>query len=120
MVGESAVTLREVETLSESGVVWSLEESEDLNANWVRFPTGEGVGQHVSDEVNVILLRIAGSGFVNVDGEDYHLADGTLIFVPTGARRSTRSAAEDFAYLTVHRRRGPLRLGNVQKTRGGT
>ncbi len=34
-----------------------------------------------------------------------------LVFVPKGARRSTQGASEDFAYLTVHGRRGPLRIG---------
>jgi hypothetical protein len=33
------------------------------------------------------------------------------VFIPKGARRSTVSASEDFAYLTVHRRRGPLQIG---------
>ena len=107
-----------VRSFREDGVIWTLEDSDDLNTNLVHFPAGEGVGEHVNDEVDVIFLGVAGSGFVNVDGEDYHLSDGTLIFVPKGARRSTRSAAEGFAYLTVHRRRGPLRLGNVQETGG--
>ena len=100
------------------GVVWTLEESGDLNMNLIRFPAGEGVGEHVNDEVDVIFLGISGSGFVNVDDEDCHLSDGTFVFVPRGVRRSTRSASNDFAYLTVHRRRGPLRIGNHQETEG--
>lgn len=99
------------------GTVWPLEGSEDLNANLVRFPSGDGVDEHVNDEVDVIFLGISGSGFVNVDGNDYRLSDGALVFVSKGLRRSTRSASDDFAYLTVHRRRGPLRLGTGQQTR---
>ncbi len=100
------------------GVVWTLEESGDLNMNLIRFPDGEGVGEHVNDEVEVIFLGVSGSGFVNVDGEDCHLSDGTLVFVPKGIRRSTRSESNDFAYLTVHRRRGALRIGNRQEMKG--
>lgn len=94
------------------GVIWTLEASDDLNANLVPFPAGEGVGEHVNDEVDVIFVGISGSGFISVDGGTRLLSCGTLVFVPKGARRSTRSATEDFAYLTVHRKRGPVRLGS--------
>ena len=101
-----------------TGVVWTLEGSGDLNANLVRFPAGEGVGEHVNDEVDVIFVGVSGSGFVSVGGSDYQLSGGDLVFVAKGFQRSTRSASDDFAYLTVHRRRGPLQLGRDQKTRG--
>jgi quercetin dioxygenase-like cupin family protein len=74
------------------GVIWTLEASDDLNANLVRFPAGEGVGEHVNDEVDVIFVGISGSGFISVDGGTRLLSCGTLVFVPKGARRSTRSA----------------------------
>ena len=94
-----------------AGVVWTLEASSELNANLVRFETGDGVGEHVNDEVDVLILGISGTGFVEVDGREHPVSTGTMIFVPKGARRSTRSASGDFAYLTVHRRRGPLQIG---------
>ena len=72
---------------------------------------GGGVGEHVNDEVEVVIVGIAGSGFVRVDGEEHPVSNGTLTFVPRGVRRSTRSLSEDFADLTVHRRRGPLQGG---------
>ena len=92
------------------GVVWTLEASGDLNANLVRFGAGRGVGEHVSDEVDIIFVGVSGSGTVKVDGEELALSTGKLVFVPKGALRSTRSASEDFAYLTIHKRRGPLRI----------
>lgn len=101
------------------GVIWSLEASEDLNANLVRFGTGKGVGEHVNDEVDVLMVGISGSGNVRVNDEEYALRNGVLVFVPKGARRSTRSATDDFAYLTVHRRRGPLRIGNNRASDAG-
>ncbi len=94
-----------------AGVVWALEASSDLNANLVRFEAGDGVGEHVNDEVDVIIVGISGSGFVEVDGREHPVSNGTITFVPKGARRSTRSVSGDFAYLSVHRRRGPLRIG---------
>lgn len=92
-------------------MVWALDGSEDLNANLVHFGAGRDVGEHVNDEVDVVFVGVSGSGFVEADGREYGLEAGKLVFVPRGARRSTRGASEDFAYLTVHGRRGPLRIG---------
>ncbi len=94
-----------------SGVVWTLEGSGDLNANLVRFEAGGGVGEHVNDEVDVVFLGVSGSGVVEADGREHVIDAGTFVFVPRGVRRSTRGGPEGFAYLTIHRRRGPLRIG---------
>jgi quercetin dioxygenase-like cupin family protein len=96
------------------GVIWTLDTSSELNANLVRFGTGQGIEEHVNDEVEVIVLGVSGSGIVAVDREEHALSAGILVFIPKGARRSTVSASEDFAYLTVHRRRGPLHIGLSQ------
>ena len=80
------------------GVIWALDTSSDLNANLVRFGAGQGVEEHVNDEVEV-------------DREEHALSAGILVFIPKGARRSTVSTSEDFAYLTVHHRRRPLWMG---------
>jgi mannose-6-phosphate isomerase-like protein (cupin superfamily) len=98
------------------GVVWTQEGSEDLNANLVRFEAGEGVGIHANDEVDVVFVGVSGSGTVVVEGEKFALEPGRMVFVPKGCLRATRSAFSEFAYLTVHRRRGPVRLA----PRGGT
>jgi quercetin dioxygenase-like cupin family protein len=99
-----------------AGVIWALDRSGDLNANLVRFDAGGGVGEHVNEEVDVLFVGVAGSGCVRVDGEEHPLfagtlVAGTLVFVPAGARRSTDALSDGFAYLTVHQRRGPLRIG---------
>ncbi len=113
MPAEDSVNLGEIAASAHgrAGVVWALEASSELNANLVRFEAGGGVGEHVNDEVDVIIVGIWGSGFAEVDGEVHPVSNGTMTFVPKGARRSTRSASGGFAYLTVHRRRGPLRIG---------
>ena len=94
-------------------MVWTLEQLGDLNANLVRFPAGGGVGEHVDEEVDVLVVGVSGSGVVEVDGQEHPLRAGTVAFVPKGARRSTRAGAGGFAYLTVHRRRGPPRIGGT-------
>jgi quercetin dioxygenase-like cupin family protein len=92
------------------GVVWALDVGEDLNANLVHFGAGRGVGEHGNDEVDVVFVGVSGAGFVEVDGRAHALEAGKLVFVPKGAKRSTRGASANFAYLTVHGRRGPLRI----------
>jgi quercetin dioxygenase-like cupin family protein len=96
-----------------TGVVWTLEQEGDLNVNLVRFPVGGGIEEHVNDEVDVLFVGVSGSGAVAVEGQEHHLGAGKVAFVPKGARRSTRSGTADFAYLTIHRRRGPLRIGGL-------
>lgn len=93
-----------------AGVIWALQRSDELNVNLVRFGSGSGVGEHANDEVDVLLVGVSGSGLVVVDDEEHRLGPGKLIFIPKRTRRSTRSLSDDFAYLTVHRRRGPLRI----------
>ncbi len=94
------------------GVIWTLEYSGDLNANLVRFDAGGGVGEHVNEVVDVLFVGVAGSGSVCVSGEEHPLGAGKLVFVPRGTQRSTSALSDGFAYLTVHRRRGPLRMGS--------
>ena len=90
-------------------MVWALDVGEDLNANLVHFGTGRGVGKHVNDEVDVVFVGVSG-GVLEVDGRAHALEAGKLVLVPKGAKRSTRGASENVAYLTVHGRRGPLRI----------
>ena len=112
MRAENTVDLHEVIAAAgeRSGVVWALRGSEDLNANLVRFASGRGVDEHTNTEVDVIFVGVSGSGVVTIDGDEHPLSAGTVAFVPKGTRRSTRSTSEAFAYLTVHCRRGPLRI----------
>ena len=93
-----------------SGAVWILEESEDLNANLIRFASGSGVGEHVNEDVDVILLGVAGLGLVTVGEEEHRLSVGDLVFIPKSERRSVRSSSDEFAYLSVHRRRGLVQI----------
>jgi quercetin dioxygenase-like cupin family protein len=116
-----AVDLAEVASaVGGLGVVWTQEGGEDLNANLVRFEAGEGVGIHANDEVDVVFVGVSGSGTVVVNGEKFALGPGRMVFVPKGCLRATRSGSGEFAYLTVHRRRGPVQLAPLGSKRNGT
>jgi quercetin dioxygenase-like cupin family protein len=113
MPAEYSINLGEVaaSAAGRAGVVRSLQGSSELNANLVRFETDGGIGEHVNDEVDVLIVGVSGSGSIQVDGEEHLVSNGTMIFVPRGTWRSIRATPVDFAYLSVHRRRGPLQIG---------
>ena len=92
------------------GAAWTYQ-SDDLNANLLVFPAGDGVAEHVNAEVDVLLVGVAGAGIVGLNGDRFVLRAGSALVVPKGARRGTRAVSERFAYLTCHRRRGGLLPG---------
>jgi quercetin dioxygenase-like cupin family protein len=92
------------------GPVWT-HASADLNVNLLSFDAGQGVPAHVNEEVDVLIVGVAGEGVVEVNGATHALTAGQVLVIPKGARRSLRSAGGPFAYLTCHRRRGGLMPG---------
>ena len=89
------------------GPLWGMQ-SEELNATLLEWPPGGGVAEHVNDELEVLVLVLAGSASVSVDGTEHQLAAGGLLLVPRGCARSVPAGREGVRYLSVHRRRGPL------------
>ena len=89
------------------GPAWT-HQSEDLNINVLVFASGEGVAEHINTEVDVLVVGIAGTGAVTVDGTRRVLRAGHALVIPKGANRSIRSESDLFAYLTCHCRRGGL------------
>jgi quercetin dioxygenase-like cupin family protein len=89
------------------GPAWTLE-SDDLNVNLLVFDAGDGVDEHVNDEVDVLLVGIMGEGVVTIDGRSHSLHDGQAVLIPKGARRAIHALDGRFAYLTCHRRRPGL------------
>ena len=89
------------------GPIWT-QQTEDLNVNLLRFRRGEGVDEHVNNEVDVLLVGVDGTGDIVINGNGCTLAAGQLVIIPKGAVRSIRATAEFFSYLTCHRRRAGL------------
>jgi len=86
------------------GPIWSVN-SEQLNVNLLRLPAGDGVAEHINNEVDVVLVVFEGDGDLTVDGATYPLGPGRVLVVPRGARRAMRCTAGPLVYLTCHRRR---------------
>jgi quercetin dioxygenase-like cupin family protein len=92
------------------GPLWGTA-TEDLNATLLAWGPGEGVAEHVNDERDVLLVVLAGSGTVALDGVDHVLRAEHALILPKHARRSITAGDGGIRYLTVHLRRPALQLG---------
>lgn len=90
-----------------AGAIWS-HASTDLNLNLVRLAPGEAVAEHVNNEVDVVVIAVAGSGVITLAGHEVPLAAGGLVVLPKGTARALRADEADFVYITCHRRRAGL------------
>jgi quercetin dioxygenase-like cupin family protein len=92
-----------------SGAIWSLPHGGDLDANVVVLHPGDAVGAHVNDEVDVLVIGLAGAGVVTVDDGRHPLQRGALVHVPKSCERAiTVEGEEPLVYVTVHRARAGL------------
>ncbi len=92
------------------GAIWSLPHGGDLDANVVRLGPGRAIGEHVNVEVDVLVAVWSGDGELVVEDEVIPLRPGVVVSVERGLRRTIRAGSSDLVYLSVHRRRGPLRI----------
>ena len=94
------------------GPQWGLE-SEDLNATLLSWRKDQGVGEHVNQEVDVLMIGVEGEGLVAIDSQTSSLTAGKALLIPKGSTRSVTAVSEVFAYLNVHKRRKKLGLGSI-------
>ncbi|TXG87494.1 MAG: cupin domain-containing protein [Thermomicrobiales bacterium] len=89
------------------GPAWRLTDT-DLNANLLVFDAGQGIESHVNTTVDVLIIGVAGSGTITIDGATHPLAAGRVVLAPRGSTRSITAETDRLAYLTVHRARPPM------------
>jgi quercetin dioxygenase-like cupin family protein len=85
------------------GALWQLD-GEDLQANLIRLGFGDRIHPHRNDEVEVLMVVVAGRGELTLDGQVHPLAPMALVHVPKGTVRAV-VAVDALAYLSIHRRR---------------
>ena len=93
------------------GVHWTLATPGDLNANLVVLDPGHAIEAHTNNEVDVVMVVLAGTGHATVDGVERELRPDVLLHIPRGTSRAVVADDAGMRYLTVHRRRGPLQIG---------
>ncbi|GGX13323.1 cupin domain-containing protein [Streptomyces noursei] len=96
-----------------AGVLWRLAESgRQLDANVVRIPPEGRIDTHLEPDLDVLLYVVSGEGTVETEQGPQPLAEGGLLWLPRGSRRSMTAGPGGLAYLTVHRRRPGLQIKN--------
>lgn len=100
------------ERTGSGGAIWSLPHGGDLDANLVRLGPDGSIGEHVNGEVDVLIVVRTGTGAVAIDGMSSGLGPDHIALVPKGTSRSITAGPEGITYLSVHRRRGPMVIGN--------
>ena len=100
-----------------SGPLWGTE-TDDLNATLLAWPAGHGPGEHVNSERDVVVVVLAGSATIAIDGEPYAVRAGDALVLEKGRRRSISAGPDGVRYLSVHRRRGPLQVARRRSAVG--
>lgn len=90
----------------QGGALWRLAEPvRQLDANVVRLPAGNALAEHVEPDLDVLVLVLAGSGWLGGGEGRRPLAAGSVVWLPRGAARGFRAGPEGLVHLTVHPRR---------------
>jgi mannose-6-phosphate isomerase-like protein (cupin superfamily) len=102
--------LRELcESTVENGPQWGTA-TDDLNLTVLSWKEGQGVAEHVNNELDVLWIALQGSADVTVDGKIHQLQQGGAIVVPRGAARALKSTSAEFNYISIHKRRAGLQI----------
>jgi quercetin dioxygenase-like cupin family protein len=96
-------------TSPRSRPLWGTE-TEDLNATLLAWPPGAGPPEHVNSERDVLVVLVAGSATVVVDGEERFLETGEATTIEKGSTRRITAGPAGVRYLSVHTRRPPLQI----------
>jgi hemerythrin-like domain-containing protein len=99
-------------TLLGRGPPWGAE-TDDLNATLLVWNAGEGPPEHVNAELDVLMLVLAGSAIVTINGEPSAMQAGDAIVLRKGYSRRIEAGPDGVRYLSVHRRRAPLQIAAV-------
>lgn len=81
---------------------------EDLHVNLVNLTSGQEIGTHTNQSLDVLLTCMNGSGDLTLDGEVVPLHPGTIAVIPKGISRRIVASSEGLQYTTCHRKRGGI------------
>ena len=91
------------------------ESDRQLDANVVHLPSGRRVDPHAESALDVLLVVVSGSGKLEAgDGQTLDLAEGLVMWLPHGSRRSLSAGEDGLLYMTVHRRRPGMSIQLIE------
>ena len=91
-------------------MIWALAGPRQLDANLVALGPAGQIASHRNDELDVLIVVVAGSGELSVDGTDQGLATHDLALIPRGARRQIVAGPEGMRYVSIHGARSGLTI----------
>jgi quercetin dioxygenase-like cupin family protein len=95
-----------------AGPLWGTA-TDDLNATLLAWPPGGGPAEHVNAERDVLVVVLAGSAVVTLDGEPHPVRTGHAVVLEKGRARAIAAGPDGVRYLSVHRRRPPLQIASA-------
>ncbi|MFF2194657.1 hypothetical protein [Streptomyces sp. NPDC058157] len=101
----------------QGGALWRLRGAgRQLDANLVRHLPGTGGAPSTEDAVDVMMVVVAGTGVLTLDGEQSHLSPGFLGLLPRGSVRALLAGPQGLVVLTVHRKRRGMSIAPAVPT----
>ena len=99
-----------VDLLARAGIgpLWGIA-STDLNATLLAWPARHVVAEHVNAELDVLVVVLGGTGRATVDDDAGHPV-GQRAADPARGAQMHPGGRRGPAYVSVHRRRGPLQI----------
>lgn len=94
------------------GPQWGIE-TEDLNATLLSWTQGQGIQEHVNDEVDVLVLVVSGEMLVSVGEAEFLLRASQMTWIPKGTPRAMMAKTARAAHLNIHKRRKKLMPGSL-------
>jgi hemerythrin-like domain-containing protein len=92
-----------------SGPLWGTA-SEDLNATLLRWGPEVTTPEQASEERDILLLGVDGTGEVRIEGESYAFGAARAVLVEKRATFQIAAGASGLRYLSVHIRRPALQI----------
>jgi quercetin dioxygenase-like cupin family protein len=105
----AAVDLAALE--GDGGVLWSASPA-GLHANLVVLGSGATIGAHRNDDLDVLLVVLAGAATVTIGERPARVEATSALVIPRRAIRSITAGPDGVRYLTVHAARGPMTIAS--------
>ena len=97
-----------------AGTLWKLDVPDrQLDANVIRLAAGGEIEMHRGPDLDVLVVVLDGSGSLVGPAGAVGLLPGHLVWLPRRSDRSFVAGPDGISYLTVHRRRPPLRISEA-------
>jgi quercetin dioxygenase-like cupin family protein len=91
------------------GVVWSVSPG-GFHTNLVVLSPGESIAAHANHALDVLVVVLAGSATVHIDGAPSEVEPTRAVLVPLGSVREITAGPDGVRYLTVHAQAQPLTI----------